>query len=599
MIALLAAGALRADETYELPKYATYSEQVANQTPVSAFAMPVSDLRFEPRVDLQTRNLAEAQADVTIRGGIFENTGFKIGATSLFDPQTGHYLAEIPIAPAMLQSPKVLTGVANALAGFNAGVGTVDAQWRPIEQRGEASVAVGDYATDRQDLYQGIVWPAGVAGLTLAADVDLSHSESDGSVPFGDHDFQRAAGRIQLRGAQSQTDLFAGVQKKFFGWPNLYTPFGSNESEDLRTELFLFNHRVWSGPDDYWEIGASSRRNFDNYEFDRRLQGVASPYQHTTQVRSLSFDGHQGFPDFAVAYSAQAMSDHLQSTSLTFGPFMSRDYVKLAVVPEVSTDTTGGRLKLRGGATWDYTNRDGSAVSPLVAADLTRPGGQRLYAQYAESTQVPTYTALDSNAVAGLFRGNPNLGRETSRNLELGTALVTGGWNVETAVFYRWDHDLVDWTFARGVTARTANPVDVGTAGLEVVASRKTARCDVTLGYTWLDKSADYGTATVDASFYALNFARHRLTAAVTLRLGAGFEVRMDNEYRVQEKNLLRVTGGNDALLTAVGLYYLPPRLRGLEFSLLVDNLWNSAFQEVPAVPAARRQFSVGATYRW
>ena len=147
--------------------------------------------------------------------------------------------------------------------------------------------------------------------------------------------------------------------------------------------------------------------------------------------------------------------------------------------------------------------------------------------------------------------------------------------------------------------ARTANAVDVATTGLEIVASRRTARYDLVFGYTALSKAADYGTATVDASFYALNFARHRLTAAAVLRLGAGVELRVDNEYRVQEKNLLRVIGGNEAFLTAVGVYYLPARLRGLELSLLVDNLWGSDYQEVPAVPAARRQFSIGAVYRW
>src|SRR5664279_616800 len=122
----------------------------------------------------------------------------------------------------MLMTPKVLTGTDNAIAGFNAGVGTVAYGWRPIEQRGEASAAFGDYASNRQSLYQGIVLPGGLDGQTMAADHELSRSESDGSVPFGDHDFKRASGRIPLRGAGSQTDFFAGVQHKFFGWPNLY-----------------------------------------------------------------------------------------------------------------------------------------------------------------------------------------------------------------------------------------------------------------------------------------------------------------------------------------------------------------------------------------
>ncbi len=587
------------EDAYELPAIATYSDHVANQTPVAAFAMPVSGLRFEPRVDVQARNLPEAEADITIRGGIFENTGFKIGALSLFDPQTGHYFAEIPVAPAMLVSPKVLTGADNALAGFNAGVGTVAYGWRPIEQRGEASVAFGDYASNRESLYQGMVLPGSIGGQTVAADLELSRSESDGSVPFGDHFFTRASGRIQLRGAASQTDFFAGAQHKFFGWPDLYTPFGVDETENLHTVLVALNHREWSSSDSYWQMGASYRRNYDDYEYDRFVPGEFNPYQHTTQVRTLSFDGRQGFQGMAVAYSAQAMWDRLESTALVFGHFDTRSYLKLAAVPEFELATPAGRLKLRAGATYDDTNRDSSALSPLVAFELSEPGGRRVYLQYAESTQVPTYTALNSNPTAGLFRGNPNLGRETSRNLEFGATLKPVGWTIEAALFYRWDDRLTDWTFQQGVTARSANAVNIGTLGGEIVATRKTPHYDLVFGYTYLNKSADYGLATVDASFYALNFARHRLTAAAILRLGAGFELRLDNEFRVQEKNLLRVTGGNEATLSSFGLYFLPPRLPGVEFSLLVDNLWDSSFQEVPSVPAARRQFSAGAAWRW
>ncbi|MEO5960157.1 MAG: TonB-dependent receptor, partial [Opitutaceae bacterium] len=82
-----------------LPSVTVYSPRVANQSPVGTFTMPVSTLRYEPRVDLQARNLAEGQGDISIRGGIFENTGFQLGSVTLLDPQTGHYFAEIPVAP--------------------------------------------------------------------------------------------------------------------------------------------------------------------------------------------------------------------------------------------------------------------------------------------------------------------------------------------------------------------------------------------------------------------------------------------------------------------------------------------------------------------
>ncbi len=586
-------------ETYELPKLSVYSIQVANQTPVATFAMPVSGLQFEPRVDVQARNLAEGQADVAIRGGIFENTGFKLGALGLYDPQTGHYFAELPVAPAMLTTPKVLTGADNAAAGFNAQVGSVAYGWRPITARGELSLAAGSDDLHRQSFYQGFVAADKVAGRTFAADVDLARSQSDGSVPFGDHLFKRIAGRVQLAGEGSQTDLFAGWQAKFFGWPNLYTPFGFNETELLKTELYAFNHREWTSPENYWQVGTYYRRNYDDYEFNRAVPGASNPFIHTTRVRAVAADGRHEIAGWAVAYSAQFLSDSIESTSLTFGPYRTRDYFKVAVVPEFATDTEQGRLTLRAGASYDDTNRDESEISPVVEASLRSRAGIRYYAQYAGSSQVATYTALKSNPAAGLFRGNQNLGRETSRNLEAGVEFARNGWTIQAAVFHRQDDDLVDWTFRQGVTARTANAVDIDTTGLEFVAIYNAPRYDLILSYAYLEKDADYGLATVDASFYALNFPRHRLTAALVARLGQGLELRLDNEYRVQEENLLRTIGGDDAVLTSVGLYWLPSAVRGLELSLRVDNLWDDDFQEVPAVPAARRQFAGGVSWHW
>jgi hypothetical protein len=181
----------------------------------------------------------------------------------------------------------------------------------------------------------------------------------------------------------------------------------------------------------------------------------------------------------------------------------------------------------------------------------------------------------------------------------LGASGAAAGWEFDTAIFWRRDDGLVDWTFRRGVTARTANAVDLDVGGFEFVARRSTAMFDWVVGYTALTKDADYRGAAVDASFYALNYARHRLTAAITARLGGGFEVRMDNAARLQADNLLRVVGGRRTVTSALSLRYRPQSWRGIEIAAQVDNLWNDDFQEIPAVPAARRQFAGSLSYAW
>jgi len=568
--------------------------------------MPVSLLKFEPRVDLQTRNLAEAQSDIAIRGGIFESSGFKVGALSLYDPQTGHYFAEVPVAPAMLDSPAILTGSENALTGFNATVGTVSYGWRPIEQRGEINFAAGQSGYNRQSFYEGLVYPKKIMGGQFAADIEWSRSESDGSIPYGDHNFQRVGGRIQHHTAQTQTDLFAGYQAKFFGWPNLYTPFGVNETENLQTVLVALNHR-WTGEaGSELEFGAYYRRNRDDYEYNRFVPGQFNPYKHTTWVRGTALHGRQAYSDFALNYSAQFMSDRLRSTSLTAGTYNDRSFLKLAVEPEKTFKLVDGALLVRGGLAYDDSNRSNDAVSPLARVQWNTSAGPEYYLEYSVASQLPTYTALKSSPTSGLFRGNQNLGRETSRNLELGASTkLSSGWKLNAAIFYRWDDDLVDWTYTQPPAnstsnpARSANPVDIGAFGFETVAVYRTSKCDLVFGYTYLHKNADYRLVAVDASFYALNFPIHRFTAALTWRIGSGWEIRSDNEYRVQERNALRRIGGDDAFISALGLHYLPPQLHGWEFSVLVDNLWDSKFQELPAVPAAPRQVAASVAYRW
>lgn len=585
-----------------LPELTVYSQRVANQAPVATFAMPVSALRFEPRVDVQARNFAEGQADVSIRGGIFQNTGFTLGAVTLFDPQTGHYFAEIPVAPAMLGAPQIVTGAQLGVNSTNATVGAVAHNWRRIRTAGAAMAGAGEYGLSQAEFYQGCASDLIVGGRRVAADLAWAHSEADGSIAFGDHELDRVNARLQLAGDGEQTDLFAGYQAKFFGWPNLYTPFGSNETEDIETLLLVLNHRRDLGAGDFLEAGAAYRRNRDNYAYDRFAPvGPVPPFRHTTWVRSAALAGRQTVDEIAFNYRAELLSDELESTNLTFGRFSTRRIFKLSLLPEKSWFLAdGARLVLKAGAAYDDTNRDGGAVSPVfeLARETSGPM-HRLYVGYSEATQVPTYGVLNANPNAGLFRGNPNLGRETSRNLETGAQGEFAGWQLQTALFHRRDDDLVDWTFRQGVIARTANAVDIETTGFEAVAQHSWSGGDVVLGYTWLTKDADYRGAPVDASFYALNYARQRVTVAVTARLSEDLELRLDNEFRVQAANLLRTRGGEHPIISSLGVTYRPPALRPLWIAVQVDNVWDSSFQEVPAVPAARRQASVNLGYAW
>lgn len=588
----------------ELPTLVLQSQETANERSAATYTTPVSNLEFDPRLDLQSRNMAEAQGDITIRGGIFENTGIRVGSATLIDPQTGHYFAELPIAPEMLEPYEVLTGAENALYGFNSTVGTISYGWWKIANGGSATAGAGDHNLNFQRLHQGWTTSFGDPGeWTLGMEAEYARSESDGTLAFGDHDFYRTSARVQLVGPNSQTDLFAGYQEKFFGWPNMYTPFGVNETENLKTSLFLINHRHNYGGRSYVEATAYCREHKDHYIYSRE-NPAAFQAEHTTDVSALGFSGlHAIDSQFGINYAGQFSADAIESTSLEMGRFQSRSYYKLSLLPEYRFEPGADEdLTLRAGGSFDDTNRNDTALSFI--SDLTwerkRVNGssESVHLSYAESSQVVGYTAI-GGPTSGLFASNPNLDTETSQNLELGGSLNRGDWSLNAAVFYRWDDDLTDWTFDRATpSARTANPVDLKTFGFELIATKQIGDVEFITSYTYLDKQEDYGSAATDASFYALNFANHRITVASIWRPLEWLELRIDNEWRSQRENQLR-NSDDEALYTHIGISFYPPQLENLEVFFAGENIFGEDFEDVPGTPGRGDQYSAGLSYRW
>ncbi len=580
------------------------ANRVANDRPASSYAATATALRFDPLTELQSRGIAEGQSDVTVRGGLFENTGFKLGAVTITDPQTGHYVAELPIDPSILSAPVIYTGVDSAVEGFNSAVATVSYGIGRVADGGSVALGAGSDNLNFQSLRFGQVMPNS-SGNEVGIAVSMARSEGDGSIANGDHEFARANIQLQHASAETQTDFIVAYQDKFFGWPGAYTGFASlPEIDDTQTTLIVANHRRTSG-DDWFEIGSFYRRLVDDYDFDRTNieSGVPGSFEHETKVMALGFQGLQQVGAISWRFGGQLTADKLvRSTDLTNGQFDDRAYATLSVVPSIETDlASGNTLVWRFGATYDYSDRDDQALSPLFGVTLSQAsssGSTGYSLEYAATSQVPGYTALNSNPT-GLFGGNALLGREKAKQLSASIARVSNDWQLRATLFSRRDDDLVDWTYASGAPfSRQANSVDIDVSGAELFFVRTWDSVDLAIGYTALHKDADYGSAQVDASFYALNFAKHRATLALAYRFARGFELRLDNEYRDQEDNPLRV-GDDSTYLAAASIVWTSTGNRPLGAALVVDNLTDSEYQPFPGTPASGRQVSLSFSYDW
>ncbi len=102
----------------------------------------------------------------------------------------------------------------------------------------------------------------------------------------------------------------------------------------------------------------------------------------------------------------------------------------------------------------------------------------------------------------------------------------------------------------------------------------------------------------MDASYYALNFARHRLTLAAVYQPSRQWEIRLDSEYRVQQENVLR-SSGDRAFMASLSVGWQPESFQRMSVKLIADNLTDSDFQEFPGTPPMGRQISLGLGVDW
>ena len=628
--------------TYILPTLTVQGQEIANLRPASTYQSMVSNLDFDPRIDFQSRNMAEAQGDINIRGGIFEGTGIQVGAVTLIDPQTGHYSTELPIAPEMLTNPKVLTGTNNALRGFNSTSGTLSYQWSKMIEGSSLTIGGGQNALNFQRIHFATTHNfTDSAEWIYGTELEYSRSESDGTIKNGDHDFSRFATRFQIIGPDSQIDFFVGAQDKYLGWPGMYTAtkyINPIEYEDIKTQLLIANYFKAYSEKSFVQVTAAHRINKDHYD----LNAIKRNTQPTDEGHIVDYEGDQdtrvsslGFHIFnayntkmGINFTGQIIKDYWRKSDAYNIPFTdnSRYQSKFSIAPEhIFKKSNQDSLKLTYGLSLESTSDELASESSFFGniqweKKQSDNSFKNAYISFSETSLVPGYTAIGQHK-SSQFKSDSSLGREISNIFELGGTISEKSLKINGTIFYRIDEDLVDWIYSYykydgdkesqtydtwiysndNIESRAASSVDMKTFGVELLASKKWDKLETIVSYNFLDKNdVVYNNRNpyIEGSYYALNYAKHRFTLGLIWEPINWMKVRVDNEWRDQLKNLLRKSD-NKALFTHLSVSISPPRNNDIELFVSLDNLWDDNYEEMPGTPGKGRQASCGATFKW
>lgn len=549
-------------------------------------------LQHLPGIHIIPQGLPGGSSDLSIRGSAFSAAGLSFAGVSLRNAQTEHFHTDFPFPAWWLAEPALRTGTLQAAAGEGHLTGTVALSPLPVRPRRVLSLGTDSEAGLHLTAALQHTQPTlhnNTFGLgAFAAHLDTPNVDSLGN----DLQSTRTGAQIQHHSPHGQTDLWLGYQEKTFGTTGYYGVNPNFNAEETTEDTLLLGTYRSFNPDAPLELSLLLREFTDDYRLD--LPTGLFRNQHTTDTRALELGTRHPLTD-TLGLNARASLDTEDIRSTNLGNF-TRTRATLTLLPDLSPYPA---LRILLGARGELLEDDDNQLLPLARLEFTPADTLLLYADYAQSARLPSYTELNYESPGSL--GNSGLGVQTQQAIELGAHWQPAPRTfASAALFHHQTDDTVDWIRPDPAAARwlAANIGTVTTLGAELLLRQGlTPQLDLTAALTLLDKDADNAPY---ASRYALDYAKQLLTLQLDWHLSDHLRLEAAQTLRNQADNALRTRGGDQQFLTTLALHARPASLPRLQFSLSATNLLDDNFRPFAGQDTvAERRLAASASIDW
>jgi len=480
-------------------------------------------------LDIRTRGAHGAQADVSMRGGTFDQVMIMLNGICVSDAQTGHYAMNLPVPLSAIERIEVLQGAASSLIGANAFVGAVNiVTLQPDSDTYHVAMQGGMNRFAHVECTGG--WQRHDWQVTASAD----YGHNNGYYAPRPTDKERTAldntdldiANIYLSARYKGLDLQLGAQYKDAG-AGVFYGFGSQDQFDAtRTAFFAakYGHR-WGN----WgiDLHAAYRANHDRYEW-HRTQSLYSN-RHFAQNADVAARAHYASAIGKTTFGFDLRNEHIFSTNIgddisPCGLFTkAKNRLNITYFAQQTFHVHGFSASLAASGIYNtmfaHHWTAGADLGYTVPLNAQR-SSLTVYTNANRSLRLPTYTDLYYNAGSQL--GSLDLHPEKAWTLAAGIACRlafdrAGELSAHADVYHRWGRDIIDWVYVASDTQRpyhAANQQSVNTLGIECSVRYQLnnwLRCiEISYAYTNLDIDL------VEANSRYLDHLRHKLFARVT-----------------------------------------------------------------------------------
>ena len=513
------------------------SRSEIERSPASDLASLLESVRG---VDIRTRGSFGIQADVSIRGGTFDQTLILLNGINISDPQTGHHHLNVPVDLESIDRIEVLKGSGARIFGPNAFNGVINIITRKPDHHGtRLSLSGGEHGLAGGSL------TAGLKGNRLSHHFALSGLRSDGYISNTDFTNGGFFYRTQANPGSVLMDIQGGYNRKSFGANSFYTPLFPEQFEATRTKYASL--QLTPGAVPAMKVQAYWRRHHDRFELFRNESpdwysghnhhltdagGINILYIHLSNLGKTAL----GVDVRHERVLSNVLGKPMNETRKVPGhenTYFTHQYDRTGISMMAEHNIYVNDLSISAGLlAYTNTNLDRSvSIFPGLDAGWQIHPNHRWFASVSRTLRLPTFTDLFYEGPVNT--GNPGLLPEEAVFAETGIKSRRGMIDAELALFRRWGKNMIDWVRypgdeiwyssnhtrvnLYGLEAGLRIPLSVFTKGANN-GNHPAGRQYLTLDYAFTHAGKQSGEMV---SNYALDHLTHDFRAGLQHRVGS------------------------------------------------------------------------------
>lgn len=481
-------------------------------------------LNYVAGIDVQQRGGHGVQADISIRGGSFDQTAILLNGVNLSSPQTGHYSFDIPINLSDIERIEIIHGPSSLVYGASAFSGGINI----VTKKNPDHKVYGKLQAGGHKLFNVEANGALKAGISTNQ-LSIGYKTSGGYIQNSDYDIFNLLWQTRLNIETSKVDIQLGYNDKQYGANTFYSATFPNQYD--KTKSYFASVKGETGdklkfiPQIYWN------RHTDNFQL---IKDSGSANDHKTDVYGANLNIQYTSTLGITSLGAEFRNEGIMSSVLgkpmdqPDGKYTkSDDRTNISYMLEHNLIID--KLVLTAGVMANYNTaiKGNYKFYPSLSASYKILNNLKAHGSWSKATRMPTFTDWYYNTKT--HAGNPNLKPEYSEAFELGFKYSNSFMSAYITGYIMNGDNMIDWIF-RPVDNpenpenpeekwHSVNLASIKKKGFDIGAKFYLnemsewipASTTLQLGYSRLNQDGENNSGQLNSN-YVLNYLRDKFT---------------------------------------------------------------------------------------